>query len=145
LRKKAAVLRRALLLALALTAFAAVPAQAEIVADLGFRPNPDGFSFPNYGAGRANLNTVEMQKLFGRQVCLAGKGQSCVLRPGVRTLMRSISRLRDRGCSDRPAQGRPGRVPQAPAARPAPVRAQGREAHPRPLPGADQGAVREEG
>jgi len=92
LRKKAAVLRRALLLALALTAFAAVPAQAEIVADLGFRPNPDGFSFPNYGAGRANLNTVEMQKLFGRQVCPAGKGQSCVLRPGVRTLMRSINR-----------------------------------------------------
>jgi hypothetical protein len=77
------------------TAFAlatAAPASAEIVADSGFRPQPDGFSFRNYGGGHAELNALEMQRIYGRGVCLTGKGAACVLRPGARTAMRAANR-----------------------------------------------------
>lgn len=46
-------------------------ASAAVVADNGFRPNPNGFSFENYGndAGYRNLTSSEMQRLFGPGVC----------------------------------------------------------------------------
>lgn len=88
----AGVLRRALALAGTALALTAAPAGAEIVADSGFRPQPDGFSFANYGPGYANLNAAEMQRIYGRKVCLAGKGAKCVLRPTVRARMRSINK-----------------------------------------------------
>jgi hypothetical protein len=42
-----------------------------MVADMGFRPNPNGFAFENYGndAGAQNLTSSEMQRLFGPSVC----------------------------------------------------------------------------
>jgi hypothetical protein len=54
----------------------------EYVADIGFRPDADGFSFPNYGdSGEVNLTADEVRRLFGDQVCTAVEGESCVLSP----------------------------------------------------------------
>lgn len=85
------------LLALIATCLLALPASAAagtIVADSGFRPDPNGFSFPNYGdeEGFADLNAGEVQRLFGPGVCLAGKGGRCVLTPTARAWMRSVNR-----------------------------------------------------
>lgn len=84
-------LLRLLATALALAAFA-LPAGAAagmIVADSNFRPDPNGFSFQNYGdeENYAGLNAAEMQRLFGPVVCAAGKGGDCVLSPTARTWM----------------------------------------------------------
>lgn len=77
---------------IALTALAALlvhapSASANIVADSGLRPNPDGFSFENYGFGYADLNAAQMQRIYGRRVCMSGKGEKCVLRPVMRFLV----------------------------------------------------------
>lgn len=77
--------------------FVLLPATASagtIVADTGFRPAPDGFSFPNYGdeEGYRNLDATEMQRLFGPAVCLAGKGAKCVLTPPARAWMEEGNR-----------------------------------------------------
>jgi len=60
-----------------------------IVADSGFRPDPNGFSFPNYGddSDYENLDENEMQRLFGSAVCLTGRGAKCVLTSAARTWM----------------------------------------------------------
>jgi hypothetical protein len=58
--------------------------KGEIIADSGFRPWVDGFAFENYGndVGPENLGPLQMQLLFGPQVCLAGsRGRSCQLTP----------------------------------------------------------------
>ena len=78
--------------ALALVCLLLLPAVASagtVVAESGFRPAPDGFSFANYGddEGYANLNAAEMQRLFGPAVCTAGKGARCVLTPPARSWM----------------------------------------------------------
>lgn len=64
-----------------------------IVADSGFRPDPNGFSFPNYGGdeGYKNLDVVEVQKIYGASVCITGKGKKCVLNPAVRNWMNYIN------------------------------------------------------
>jgi hypothetical protein len=61
----------------------ATSAWAATVADMGFRPNPNGFSFENYGndAGYQNLTSVEMQRLFGRIVCADSAGTPTVNDP----------------------------------------------------------------
>ena len=53
-----------------------------LTADLGFRPETNGFSFKNYGNknGIQNLTPVDMQRMFGKQVC-ATEGEQCVLTP----------------------------------------------------------------
>lgn len=84
------------LLAAACLLAAALPGRAAagpIVADLGFRPVPNGFSFENYGdeEGYANLNAAEMQRLFGPGVCVTGKGSRCVLTPTARAWMKSVN------------------------------------------------------
>jgi hypothetical protein len=56
----------------------------KIVADSGFRPQADGFAFPNYtnDAGPANLGPKELQDLFGDAVCVGGTGGAdCVPTP----------------------------------------------------------------
>jgi len=52
-----------------------------IVADSGFKVDPNGFSFPNYGddEGYKDLDAGQMRRLFGNEVCLSGKGGDCVL------------------------------------------------------------------
>lgn len=70
-----------------------------IVADSGFRPDPDGFSFPNYvnGRGYVNLDSREVQRIFGRAACITGKGGRCVLNPGVRSWMNQMNLKGDGG------------------------------------------------
>lgn len=85
-------LARSLLAVVALASLLAFPAGASagtVVADNGFRPNPNGFSFRNYGneGGYANLNATEMQRMFGPAACFAGRGRSCVLTPGAKIWM----------------------------------------------------------
>jgi hypothetical protein len=63
-------------------AFAAAASADTVVADNGFRPDPNGFSFENYGndSGYADLSPVEMQKLFGPGVCVNTEN-GCTLTP----------------------------------------------------------------
>jgi hypothetical protein len=79
---------------LVLSAFVALPSAASagtIVADNGFRPDPDGFSFPNYGnEGQKGLDAAEFERLYGPGACLPGKG-ACVLTPIARTVMKSYN------------------------------------------------------
>jgi hypothetical protein len=58
-------------------------ARAALVADSGFRPPADGYSFANYlnVAARPNLGVDEMRRLFGDGVCAAAVGRVCVLSP----------------------------------------------------------------
>jgi hypothetical protein len=55
----------------------------KIIADDGFRPWVDGFSFENYGndVGPQNMTASEVEDLFGKQVCLRGTGARCRLTP----------------------------------------------------------------
>src|SRR5205085_5233582 len=54
-----------------------------IIAGDGFRPDHDGFSFPNYGgdAGAVDLTPAAMAELYGPAVCASGAGSSCLLTP----------------------------------------------------------------
>jgi hypothetical protein len=55
-----------------------------IVAESGFRPDTNGYSFPNYGneGGPQNLSAASMLKLFGAGVCAgAVEGDTCTLSP----------------------------------------------------------------
>jgi hypothetical protein len=78
---RAAALALLFALVVALSALPAPARAGTIVADNGFRPDPNGFSFANYGneEGYANLDEGEMQRLFGTKVCFAGRGPTCVL------------------------------------------------------------------
>lgn len=87
-------------LILLLLALQAPAAQAgTIVADSGFRPEVDGFSFRNYGDGtpHVNLDKDEMQRIFGQAACLAGKGGKCVLTPGARSWMEQMNEASNGG------------------------------------------------
>lgn len=85
-RRPAAAALALVLLSLLLPAGASA---GTVVADSGFRPAPNGFSFPNYGDedGYRNLDATDMQRLFGPAVCVAGKGAKCVLTPPARAWM----------------------------------------------------------
>lgn len=55
-----------------------------IVAESNFRPDANGYSFPNYGneASPQNLDAAGLQKLFGSGVCMGGDAGNCTLKPG---------------------------------------------------------------
>ena len=83
--KEGTLLKRSLVTtacSIALLGACTATASAATVADDGFRPNPNGFSFENYGndQGYENLTSVEMQKLFGRGVC-ANSGKTVINDP----------------------------------------------------------------
>ena len=69
-----------------------------LIADLGFRPETNGFSFDNYGNknGIQNLTPVNMQRMFGKQVC-ATEGEQCVLTPPAERWMEETSKVMDGG------------------------------------------------
>ncbi len=53
-----------------------------MVADSGFRPEVNGFQFPNYGKSNAkNLTPAEMQRIFGDTVCANKANDQCTLTP----------------------------------------------------------------
>ncbi len=91
-----AALRCALGALLATLFLLAVPAGASagtIVADNGFRPDPNGFSFQNYGdeEGYAGLDAAEFERIYGPGVCLAGGQGKCVLTPIARAYMKAYN------------------------------------------------------
>ena len=55
----------------------------DIVADSGFRPDVDGFSFENYGndVEPENMTPYEVADIFGDGVCIRGTGTDCELTP----------------------------------------------------------------
>lgn len=63
--------------------------EGEIVADSGFRPETDGFSFENYGndVEPDNLEPANVQTLFGDIVCLPGSEEDCALTPAAQKWM----------------------------------------------------------
>jgi hypothetical protein len=81
--------------ALLAAAFFVAPAGASagtVLADNGFRAQPDGFSFANYGnEGQAGLNASELERLYGPGVCISGNGGNCVLTPIARAVMKSYN------------------------------------------------------
>jgi hypothetical protein len=64
-----------------------------ILANSGFRPQVNGFSFENSGndAGPVNLTPQNVEDLFGPQVCAAGEGASCTLIPPARHWMQQVN------------------------------------------------------
>lgn len=69
-----------------------------IKADLGFRPDANGFSFENYGKDSSikNLSALEMQKMFGNSVC-ATQGEPCILKPPAHQWMEEVNKSMDGG------------------------------------------------
>ena len=69
------------------------------VADSGFRPTVDGFSFENYtNAGDpVNLRTQDMYALFGDAICAAGTGTDCRMSSPAVTWMDQINAAMDGG------------------------------------------------
>lgn len=59
-----------------------------------FTPSKEGFSFQNYGneEGIENLTAGELQRLFGKDVCAEGEGESCVLTPPAQRWMEETNK-----------------------------------------------------
>jgi len=52
------------------------------VSDLGFRPDANGFGFPNYGGqGETNLTPNDVRRMFGDRACASIEGNQCILTP----------------------------------------------------------------
>ncbi|HTU14631.1 MAG TPA: hypothetical protein VMF31_05485 [Solirubrobacterales bacterium] len=83
------LMRLFLILALSFLGFTGTANAGTVVADSGFKVDVNGFSFPNYGDGdgAVNLDSNQMQLLFGNAVCLSGKGSRCVLTHAARAWM----------------------------------------------------------
>lgn len=58
-------------------------APGELVYDLGFSVEQNGFNFENYGDNipATNLTAVELRRMFGDQVCARINGDECTLTP----------------------------------------------------------------
>lgn len=73
-----------------------ISTSGEYVADSGFRPEPNGFSFPNYGDSAvpgavANLGAPQLVELFGDDVCVTGTGAACRLSSAATTWVQAIN------------------------------------------------------
>jgi hypothetical protein len=80
------------------THFTAARSQAgTVVADLGFRPDANGFGFENYGPGFTSLTPVEMRRAFGDQVCASLEGDKCILTPPAEEWMNQTNKIMDDG------------------------------------------------
>ncbi len=69
----------------------------DVIADSGFQPSTNGFSFQNYAKGYQDLTPVEMERLFGPAVCGAQVSGACVLTPAGRQWMEHYNNLMARG------------------------------------------------
>ena len=69
------------------------------VSDLGFKPDANGFSFPNYGANvpAKNLTEVEIRRLFGDQVCASLNNNQCTLTPPGKQWMEEANKAMEGG------------------------------------------------
>ena len=68
-----------------------VSAAHTVLVDNGFRPTADGFSFPNYGPGAAELSAVELRRLFGPGVCSSQLRGVCALTPPARAVLTQLN------------------------------------------------------
>ena len=64
-----------------------------VVYDLGFTPEQNGFSFSNYGDDipAINLTADELRRMFGDQVCSRLDGDLCILTPPAEQWMEQIN------------------------------------------------------
>lgn len=64
-----------------------------------FAPSTQGFKFQNYGneGGVENLTPVEVQRMFGSEVCAEQEGGTCVLTPAAEQWMDEINKGMDGG------------------------------------------------
>ena len=72
----------------------------EVVADSGFRPQPHGFSFQNWGGTEhphAQLTADDAAYLFGDQVCARRQGDSCVPTPAANMWIAEMNRATESG------------------------------------------------
>lgn len=65
----------------------------DVVYDLGFTPDVNGFSFSNYGDDipATNLTANELRRMFGDQVCARIDGDECILTPPAEQWMEQIN------------------------------------------------------
>jgi hypothetical protein len=70
-----------------------------IVADLGFRPEVNGFNFANYGQASdiKNLTPAEMRSIFGDKVCASTAKGECILAPAAEQWMTQQNQNMDGG------------------------------------------------
>lgn len=69
-----------------------------MVADLGFRPEVNGFSFENYGKSDAkNLTPAEVQRIYGDAVCATKANDQCLLTPPGEQWMTQQNQVMDGG------------------------------------------------
>jgi hypothetical protein len=70
-----------------------VAAPGEVIYDLGFTPETNGFNFPNYGDDipATNLTANELRRMFGDQVCSRIDGEECTLTPPAEQWMEQIN------------------------------------------------------
>ncbi|MDQ3706788.1 MAG: hypothetical protein M3437_16510 [Chloroflexota bacterium] len=63
------------------------------VADLGFRPDNDGFRFENYGGDIpvTNLTAADLRRMFGDEVCASLQGEDCTLTPAGTQWMEQVN------------------------------------------------------
>jgi hypothetical protein len=72
----------------------------QVIADSGFRPNPHGFSFANWGGEehpQAQLTADDAAYLFGDQVCARKQGESCVPTPAASMWITEMNRATEGG------------------------------------------------
>ncbi len=66
--------------------------------DLGFRPDANGFGFPNYGGqGETNLTPNDLRRMFGDQVCTRIAGDQCTLTPPGEQWLQEINQAMNGG------------------------------------------------
>jgi hypothetical protein len=70
-----------------------VTAPGEVIYELGFTPETNGFNFPNYGDDipATNLTADELRRMFGDQVCARLDGDDCTLTPPAEQWMEQIN------------------------------------------------------
>jgi hypothetical protein len=72
-----------------------------ILADLGFRPEKDGFRFQNQGGAYPRtppvLTAQDVDQMFGDSVCLSGTGSTCKLTPVASEWMATVNHAMNQG------------------------------------------------
>ncbi len=69
-----------------------------MIADLGFRPEVNGFGFENYGKSDAkNLTPAEVQRIYGDAVCASKTNNQCTLTPPAEQWMTQQNQAMDGG------------------------------------------------
>jgi hypothetical protein len=71
----------------------------KIVADLGFRPESNGFQFENYGneSKPTDLTSAEVERMFGEQACSYYRKGKCILTPPGKSWMEQTNDDMDGG------------------------------------------------